>query len=224
MPRITSGLGDEDAAASDPSHPSLLLTRRSILHRILFHVTPAAISLLTVVRLALAHLPLLCLRVAGVLVMNALDGFDEAVPQRLALDLGIAEEGHLGSCFDIRHFLDMSLGEDDVDLLQRAVGRLWVEDPDDREKTGIDQGKEEVGAPADVGDHDGCDPGAVLVWTFQNKKGMDRGGGTHMTIRKLNSQLLHVDTAFALARVLIGLTSAGYSHGRGSQVAPKLAI
>jgi hypothetical protein len=29
-------------------------------------------------------------------------------------------------------------------------------------------------------------------------------------------QFVHVDTAFALPRVLMGFISAGYSHGRGS--------
>ena len=45
-----------------------------------------------------------------------------------------------------------------------------------------------------------------------------------MTIKKLNNQLVQVDSAFALARVLIGEISAGYNQGKGSHVAPKLAI
>ena len=48
--------------------------------------------------------------------------------------------------------------------------------------------------------------------------------GVIMTTRKLKSQFEHVETALALARVLIGLISAGYSHGSGSQVAPKNAM
>lgn len=48
--------------------------------------------------------------------------------------------------------------------------------------------------------------------------------GVIMTIRKLKSQLVQVDTALALPRVLMGFTSAGYSQGRGSHVAPKNAM
>ena len=48
--------------------------------------------------------------------------------------------------------------------------------------------------------------------------------GTIMTTAKLKSQLVQVDTALALARVLMGLISAGYSHGRGNHVAPNAAM
>src|SRR5262249_45212101 len=48
--------------------------------------------------------------------------------------------------------------------------------------------------------------------------------GVIITTTKLNSQLLMVDTALAFCLVLVGLISAGYSHGSGSQVAPKNAI
>ena len=42
-----------------------------------------------------------------------------------------------------------------------------------------------------------------------------------MTMRKLKSQFVHVEIALAFALVLIGEISAGYSQGKGSQVAPK---
>lgn len=41
---------------------------------------------------------------------------------------------------------------------------------------------------------------------------------------QLKSQFVQVEVALALARVLIGLISAGYNHGSGSQVAPKEAM
>lgn len=41
---------------------------------------------------------------------------------------------------------------------------------------------------------------------------------------QLKSQFVQVETALALARVLMGLISAGYNHGSGSQVAPNEAI
>ncbi|KAI6752019.1 hypothetical protein HG531_006715 [Fusarium graminearum] len=45
-----------------------------------------------------------------------------------------------------------------------------------------------------------------------------------MTMTKLNSQLVQVDVALALPRVLRGLISAGYNQGRGNQVAPNEAM
>jgi hypothetical protein len=68
--------------------------------------------------------------------------------------------------------------------------------------------------------------------------------GVTITIKKLKSQFEQVESALALARVLIGLISAGYSlldkelasndlinylikmtyQGRGNHVAPKLAM
>jgi hypothetical protein len=45
--------------------------------------------------------------------------------------------------------------------------------------------------------------------------------GVTMTMRKLKSQFVHVEIALAFALVLIGEISAGYSQGKGSQVAPK---
>lgn len=48
--------------------------------------------------------------------------------------------------------------------------------------------------------------------------------GVTMTMRKLSSQFVQVEITLALALVLIGEISAGYNHGRGSHVAPKLAI
>jgi hypothetical protein len=48
--------------------------------------------------------------------------------------------------------------------------------------------------------------------------------GVTMTMRKLKSQFVHVEIALAFALVLIGEISAGYSQGKGSQVAPKDAM
>jgi hypothetical protein len=45
-----------------------------------------------------------------------------------------------------------------------------------------------------------------------------------MTNVKLNSQFEQVETAFALARVRMGDSSAGYNQGRGSMTAPKKAM
>lgn len=51
----------------------------------------------------------------------------------LALDLGAAETGHDLGHLDVRHLLDVATSEDDVDLLERATGRLGVEKVNDRE-------------------------------------------------------------------------------------------
>lgn len=60
--------------------------------------------------------------------------------------------------------------------------------------------------------------GEIPKWMFATM------GGVAMTMVKFHSQLEHVETAFAFARVLRGLISAGYSQGSGSQVAPKNAM
>lgn len=151
------------------------------------------------------------LRVVLVVVLvDALGRLDEAVPHGLALDLLVREEGEVVGRLDVRHVLDVALGEDDVDLLEGPVRRLRVEEPDDGQEAGVDHREEEVCAPA---------------WMrVVSKRGRNMGPlkevrkdlpmlaimmGVTMTMRKLNSQFVHVDTALALARVLMGFTSAG---------------
>jgi hypothetical protein len=46
----------------------------------------------------------------------------------------------------------------------------------------------------------------------------------NMNLEAYQSQFEQVETAFALARVLSGLISAGYNQGSGSHVAPKKAM
>lgn len=57
----------------------------------------------------------------------------------------------------IADVLGVTLGEDDIDLLQRAVGGLGVEEPDEGDEQTVQDGEEQVGTPANVGDHDGGD-------------------------------------------------------------------
>lgn len=61
---------------------------------------------------------------------------------------------------DIAHLLGVALGEDDVDLLQTATCRLRVEEVDDGEEHGVEDGEEQICAPATcarvVYEH-GCD-------------------------------------------------------------------
>lgn len=170
----------------------------------------------------------LSLRVGVAVLVHALNRVNETEAQGLALDLLVREEGQVLGGLDIRDVLGGTLGEDDVDLFERTVGSLWIEEVDHGQEGGVDHSEEEVSSPTNS-----VNPVIVkslisilsyffseLVWTSHKTYIM----GVTITIRKLNSQLLHVDTALALARVLIGLTSAGYNQGRGSHVAPKDAI
>lgn len=58
-------------------------------------------------------------------------------------------------CFYIGHVFIIPLGEDQIDFLKRAVRGLGVEEVDEGQEARVDGGEEEVGAPADAGDHDG---------------------------------------------------------------------
>jgi hypothetical protein len=106
----------------------------------------------------------------------------EAILPSLCIDLRIAQEGEFFSRFDISHVLHVSLGENDINLLQRSILSLWVEeaavcqyasssfihnnDSLDWEKEGeINGRKEKIGAPANVAHHNGSshDDGEVPV-------------------------------------------------------------
>lgn len=55
---------------------------------------------------------------------------------------------------DIAHLLCVALGKDDVDLFERSLCCLRVEEVNDRDEASVCCRKEEVGSPANVGDHD----------------------------------------------------------------------
>lgn len=82
---------------------------------------------------------------------------DEPVLDGLLLDLLVGEEGELLGGLDVRLALDVALGEDDVDLLERAPRRLRVVQVDEGQEAGVDNGEKEVRAPSDARDHDGRD-------------------------------------------------------------------
>ncbi|KAI7498754.1 general substrate transporter [Hortaea werneckii] len=74
----------------------------------------------------------------------------EAVLLSEVVDALSVELGKLLGSVDIRHLLDVALGEDQVDLLQSPTGSLRVEEVQDREEAGVEGGEEEVGTPANV--------------------------------------------------------------------------
>jgi len=84
-------------------------------------------------------------------------GAHEPVPRRVAHNLLRPEMGELLGGLDVGHVLHVALGEDDVDLLEGAPRRLGIEEPDDGQEAGVAGGEEEVGGPANAGDHDGDD-------------------------------------------------------------------
>lgn len=57
---------------------------------------------------------------------------EEAVLSLHVLDTMLVQIRQLFRGFDVVHVLDMTLGEDQVDLFQRALCRLWVVNVDKR--------------------------------------------------------------------------------------------
>jgi len=99
-------------------------------------------------------LPHLARAVALLAERRLLVGAHEAVSACHLLDLGIVEDGQLLAGADVGHVLEVSLCEDEIDLLEGALLCLRVEEVDDRDEAGVGHREEEVRAPPDVGDHD----------------------------------------------------------------------
>lgn len=97
---------------------------------------------------------LLVMAVAALAVGIAVD---EAILVGIGLDLLGSEVRQLLGGSDVRHVLDEALGEDDVDLLERTVRGLGVEEVDDGKEATVHDGEEEIGSPANLVDHDGRD-------------------------------------------------------------------
>lgn len=76
---------------------------------------------------------------------------------RHPLNLLVAQKRQLPRGPHITRLLQIPLREDEINLLEGATGRLGVEEVDDGEEAGVDDGEEEVRAPADAADHDGRD-------------------------------------------------------------------
>lgn len=96
-----------------------------------------------------------CRRVRlGNALLNLLLAVHDAVLGGLLFNLLLREFGKLAGGAHIRHLLEVALGEDQVDFLERATGGLGVEEPHDGDEKAVPGGEEEVGAPFDAGDHD----------------------------------------------------------------------
>ena len=136
----------------------------------------------------------------------------------VAGDLALVHNGKLLRGQDVALVLEVTLGEDKVDLLERATRCLRVQEVNDGKEAGVKNSEEEVGVSTDAGDQD---------WGYHDNelhllaKAQSQRLGT---LTKFQSQLEMVEVALAFARVLMGLISAGYNQGRGSQVAPKKAM
>ncbi len=74
---------------------------------------------------------------------------------RLRINALIRQEFQLLCRFHVSDILDVALGEDDVDFLERTSGGFGVCEVDHWEEAGVYDGEEEIGAPVDVGDHYG---------------------------------------------------------------------
>jgi len=82
---------------------------------------------------------------------------DEAVLSSHGVNLSVGQEWHLLGGTDVGHLLQVSLGEDQVDFLQTALLGLGIEDVNDGQEAGVDNGEEEVRTPTNVGEHNGGD-------------------------------------------------------------------
>jgi len=86
----------------------------------------------------------------------------EAILTSLLVNLMVLHRRKLLSRSDIALLLSVALGEDQINLLERATGSLRVEEVNDGEENGVHGSEEGVGAPAvgasamnhDGGDHD----------------------------------------------------------------------
>lgn len=71
-------------------------------------------------------------------------------------DLSLVHLGELLSGLHVAHLLSVTLGENEIDLLEGTASSLGVEEVDDGDEGCVECGEEEVGSPANVGDQDGC--------------------------------------------------------------------
>lgn len=104
---------------ADYSHLSILL--------------PATLRRTVRIRLSLL---LVVSRVAELLLRS------KAVFLGLCVNLRVVQERKLLGCLHVGHLLDEALCEDDIDLLERAVLGLRVEEVDDRQEASVDSGEE----------------------------------------------------------------------------------
>jgi hypothetical protein len=73
---------------------------------------------------------------------------EEPVLSLHVLDTLLVEIGQLLRCFDIAHVLEETLGKDEIDFFQAALGCLGVVDVDKWQEAGVDNRKEKIGAPS----------------------------------------------------------------------------
>lgn len=79
----------------------------------------------------------------------------ESVLNSDPLNLLVGQKRHFLGRPDVAHVLEVALGEDKVDFLQRSASRLRVEEVDDGEEARVDDGEEQVSSPTNTADHDG---------------------------------------------------------------------
>ncbi|KAJ8113151.1 hypothetical protein OPT61_g4648 [Boeremia exigua] len=82
-------------------------------------------------------------------------GVLHAVLAVVAGDLGLVHDRKLLRGQDVALVLEVALGEDEINLLERAAGSLRVQEVDDGEEDGIEDGEEQVGVGSDAVDEDG---------------------------------------------------------------------
>lgn len=93
---------------------------------------------------------------ARVLLSNRklLVGINESVLTSHLLNFSVVEVRKFVRSSDVGHLFDEALREDEIDLFERALLGLRIEEIDDWKEAGVDNSEEEVGSPLDVCNHD----------------------------------------------------------------------
>lgn len=158
----------------------------------------------------------------------------EAVLGGLLLNLLVGELGKLVRRLDVADVLGEALGEDDIDLLQTAVGGLGVEEPDHGDEQGVQDGEEQISSPASTADHGGREHDDCEVEQPVGAGGHSVGLGTGLDGRQLSrvqpgqrqpggTEGSHVQEktehgTLGDLRVVGDQTGEGDDHGDGLQV------
>jgi hypothetical protein len=74
----------------------------------------------------------------------------ESVLSLHLLDTAWIKERQLFCSLHVAHILQMTLGEDQINLFKRASLCFRIEDVDEGQKASVDDGEKEIGAPLDV--------------------------------------------------------------------------
>ena len=79
---------------------------------------------------------------------------DESVVTGSLVDLSIRKEWQLVGGLDVGHLLNVTLRENKIDLLERALLSFWVEEVDEWDEQYVHARKEHISSPPNIINHD----------------------------------------------------------------------